>query len=97
MEVNLKLGLNLPDKEDDLTCLAGLRTAWILRGQWGSRLPGEAQPRREVFAKDRAESAMRTKTRRQASAWCTSTWLKFLCRGKQSLILKRFLIPNLLG
>lgn len=24
-------------------------------------------------------------------------WLKFLCRGKQSLILKRFLVPNLLG
>lgn len=44
-EVNLKPGLNLPDKEDDLTCLVGLRTAWILRGQWGSRLPGEAQGR----------------------------------------------------
>lgn len=39
--MNLKPGLNLPDKEDDLTCLVGLRTAWILRGQWGSRLPGE--------------------------------------------------------
>lgn len=24
-------------------------------------------------------------------------WLKFLCRGKQSLRLKRFLVPNLLG
>lgn len=43
--MNLKPGLNLPDKEDDLTCLVGLRTAWILRGQWGSRLPGEAQGR----------------------------------------------------
>lgn len=80
--MNLKPGLNLPDKEDDLTCLVGLRTAWILRGQWGSRLPGEGpEPGKSMGYK-----------------WVrTPTWLRSLCRGKQSLILKSFLIPNLLG
>lgn len=68
----------------------------------GERLPGEIQSRREVFAKDRAESAVRTKAQSQARAWYTkwlsmSTWLKFLWHGIHSLILKRSLVPSQLG